>query len=362
MANSESGRLMKPQSADNSWAEVLASRGLADWLRAQRVGLAFTTYEAGKLFLLGTDQDGGLSAFERTFSRSMGVCAAGKSLWLATHYQIWRFDNVLDNGNTLEGYDSLYVPMVGFTTADLDTHDLAVEGSGRVVFVATRYSCLAAIGEGTSFVPLWKPSFISRLAPEDRCHLNGLAVRDGQPAFVTAVSTSDVAEGWRNSRRDGGVVIDVRTGEIVLAGLSMPHSPRWYRDRLWLLDSGTGRFGWVDSGSGRFEPVAFCPGYARGLAFVGDYAVIGLSRPRRNRTFQGLVLDDELRAHGAESRCGLYVVDLRTGDAPDWLRLEGAVSELYDVAALPAVLRPKALGFQTDEIQRHIVIGDPRPL
>jgi len=139
----------------------------------------------------------------------------------------------------------------------------------------------------------------------------------------------------------------------------MPHSPRVHRGRLWLLDSGTGRFGRVDPTSGVFEPLTFCPGYLRGLAFAGDYAVMGLSRPRHDRTFAGLPLDDALAAKGTEPRCGLEVVDLRTGDAAHWVRIEGLVSELYDVVALPGVTRPMALGFKTDDVQRLVTISPP---
>ena len=102
----------------------------------------------------------------------------------------------------------------------------------------------------------------------------------GVPRYVTAVGRSDVADGWREHRAGGGLVIDVQKNEVVLEGLSMPHSPRLYRGKLWLLDSGRGQFGYVDRERGVFEPVAFCAGYARGLTFHGDYALVGLSRPR----------------------------------------------------------------------------------
>ena len=150
--------------------------------------------------------------------------------------------------------------------------------------------------------------------------------------------------------------------EVVLTGLSMPHSPRLYRDRLWLLDSGSGHFGRADPEGGRFEPVTFCPGYLRGLCFFGDHAVVGLSKPRENRTFTGLALDDNLKAKDAEPRCGLMVIDLTSGDIVHWLRIEGVVSELYDVIALPGVLRPMALGFKTEEIQRMLHVGEGREL
>ena len=137
----------------------------------------------------------------------------------------------------------------------------------------------------------------------------------------------------------------------------MPHSPRIQGERLWLLNSGTGMLGTLDPATGVFTPLTFCPGYARGLAFSGQYAILGLSRPRHNKTFGGLVLDETLAARGAEPRCGLHVVDTRTGDTAHWLRLEGMVSELYDVAVLPDVVRPMALGFKSDEIQRLLTIG-----
>jgi uncharacterized protein (TIGR03032 family) len=223
-----------------------------------------------------------------------------------------------------------------------------VDGDGRVLFVNTLFSCLATVSERASFKPLWRPPFVSRLAAEDRCHLNGLALEGGRPRFVTAASRSDVADGWRERRRDGGVVLDAQSGGPVLEGLSMPHSPRLFRDRLWLLDSGNGFFGYRDGAA--FRPVALCPGYARGLAFLGDFAVVGLSRPR-DGTFKGLALDEALASRGAESRCGLVVIDLRSGDIVHWLRFEGVVEELYDVIALSGVARPKALGFKTDEVR-----------
>jgi uncharacterized protein (TIGR03032 family) len=181
-------------------------------------------------------------------------------------------------------------------------------------------------------------------------------MREGKPAYVTAVSESDVVDGWRDHRAQGGVVLSVADNEVVARGLSMPHSPRWHQDRLWLLNSGTGEFGFIDLQSGRFEAVCFCPGYLRGLSLQGDYALVGLSRPRHNKTFSGLPLDDLLKSRHSEPRCGVQVIDLRSGDVIHWLRLEGVVEELYDVVALPGVRRPMALGFKTDEIRRVLSI------
>lgn len=328
--------------------QVLSSRHFTAWLAEQRASLAVSTYQSGKLFLLGLKTTGELSVFERTFNRCMGLWGDGQTLWMSSAFQLWRFENVLAAGQWEEGFDRIYVPRTGHTTGDLDIHDVAVDGDGRVVFVNTLFSCLATLSEHASFKPLWRPAFVSRLAAEDRCHLNGLALEAGRPRFVTAASRSDVADGWRDRRKDGGVLLDAESGALVLEGLSMPHSPRRHRDRLWLLDSGNGFFGHVDGGA--FRPLTFCPGYARGLAFLGDWAVVGLSKPR-DGTFKGLPLTEALASRGAEARCGLVVIDLRSGDIVHWVRFEGVVEELYDVIALPGVVRPKALGFKTDEVR-----------
>jgi uncharacterized protein (TIGR03032 family) len=340
---------------------ITSSRQFTRWLASTGHSLAFTTYQAGKLFLLGTKPDGSLSIFERTFPRSMGlaVSADGRRLALATEYQVQCFDNVLPAGTASSGgYDALYAPHAGWVTGDLDAHDVAFGSDGRPLFVNTLFGCIAAVSDDHSFRPVWKPPFVSRLAAEDRCHLNGFAVEDGRPRFATAVSQSDTADGWRDRRADGGILIDVDSGDIIVDGLSMPHSPRFHGGRLWLLNSGAGEFGYIDQDAGRFEPIAFCPGYARGLAFIDGHAVVGLSLARENRTFSGLPLDDNLRTRSTDARCGLAVFNLETGDMTAWVRIEGVVRELYDVAALPGVTRPSLVGFKSDDVRVMISIDD----
>jgi uncharacterized protein (TIGR03032 family) len=249
------------------------------------------------------------------------------------------------------------VPRLSHVTGDLDVHDLAVDADGRLLFVNTLFGCLATVSDRHSFVPLYRPPFVSRLAAEDRCHLNGLAMRDGRPAYLTAVSEGDVVDDWRDHRHDGGVVIDIAANEVVLRGLSMPHSPRWHRGRLWLHNSGTGEFGYADLERGRFEPVTFCAGYLRGLDFVGDFAVVGLSEPRGERAFAGLALQERIEAKKAKPRCAIQVIDLRSGDVVHWVRFDTLLHEFYDVALLRDCARPMAIGFQTDEIRRVITIG-----
>ena len=302
------------------------SRQFPSWLADSGGSLAVSTYQSGKVILIGTNrQTGRLSVFERTLERPMGMAFRDSRLAIASMIQITSFVDAAGGAPGTAGYDALF-------------------------------SCLATTSETHSFKPLWKPPFISRLAPEDRCHLNGLAMRDGEPAYVTCVAETDVADGWREHRTGGGVVVDVASGEVVCRGLSMPHSPRLHEGRLWVLNSGAGEVGTVDLRTGRFEALAFCPGYLRGLDFVGPYALVGLSEPRENRTFAGLPLQDRLAAAKVGPRCGVFVIDTRTGDAAHWLRLEGAVNELYDVVFLPGLTRPMMIGFKNDEIRRTVSI------
>ncbi|HEX4917846.1 MAG TPA: TIGR03032 family protein [Limnobacter sp.] len=345
-----------PLSSDKFAIDV--SRQLTSWMHDEKLSFGLSTYQIGKLMLLGCNSAKGLSVFERTFGRCMGLVASDDGFYLSSLYQIWRFQNSLPEGQKHQGYDKLYVPQYGSVTGDLDVHDLGVMADGRLVFVNTLFGCLATLSDTHSFKPYWRPPFLSRLAAEDRCHLNGLAMVDGAPAFVSIVGVSDVLDGWRGHRVGGGIIMDVRTNEIVANGLSMPHSPRWYNDRLWVLNSGTGEFGYIDQDRKRFEPVTFCPGYLRGLAFHNGYAIVGLSKLRNSKTFSDLPLEKALADKGVEARCGVQVIDLRNGDIVHWLTFEGLIEELYDVIALPNVQRPMALGFVSDEIRRMISIEE----
>ena len=338
--------------------ERSCSRGMAGWLASHRLSLAITSYQSGRLYLVGADPKGRVSFFERIFERAMGVVGNAQRLYLGGLYQLWRFENVLRPGESMHGqFDKCYVPRNAQTIGDLDIHELGIRKNGKVVFVNTKYSCLAELSQTHSFKPIWKPSFISRLAPEDRCHLNGLAMVDGEPRYVTAACRSDSVDGWRDRRHDGGIVIDVLSNEIVCEGLSMPHSPRWANGKLWLLNAGTGELGWVDFETKKFVPLTFCPGFLRGLSIHGNVAAVGLSKPR-NQRFEGLALDDALRQRDADPWCGVQIVSLANGDVLNWIRFEGEIGEVFDVCFLPNVRNPMMVGLRTPEI-RELITFEP---
>ena len=350
------------QNATEQTVTYSVSSGLTGFMAQNNISLALTSYQSGKFYLIGRNPKGGIMINERFFMKAMGICAQGSTLVLATMMQLLRFENILEKEQFInDTFDACYVPRVAYTTGVLDAHDVGVMQDGQIVFVNTRYNCLAVASKRHSFKPIWKPSFISRIVDEDRCHLNGLAMQDGRPRYVTAVSRSDTIDGWRDRRADGGIVIDVEANQIVCDGLSMPHSPRLYRDRLWVLNSGAGEFGWVEIGksaeASKFHPVAFCPGFVRGLEFHGKFAFIGLSKPRYER-FEGLALDQRLKDADSEPWCGLQIVDLETGSCVQWFRIDGAVAEMYDVAVLQGTACPMSLGFSTGEIM-SLITHDP---
>jgi uncharacterized protein (TIGR03032 family) len=341
--------------APTSPLDLSASRGLARWLASNGLSFAFTSYQTGQLFLVGSNADGSVSVNQQYFQRAMGLAWRPGRLYLASQFQLWRLENILRPGEVANrAFDALLVPRNAQTIGDIDAHEIGVDAAGRVILVNTSYSCLATVDIKHSFRPIWKPQFITRLAAEDRCHLNGVALGPaGEPRFVTAVSRSDIVNGWRERRAEGGVIIDLADDRIVTDKLSMPHSPRLDGETLYVLDSGRGFLCRVDPKSGERTNVAFCPGFLRGLSIHNGHARVTVSQPREG-SFAGLALEEELKSREAEPWCGVLLVDLATGDIVEWLRFHSFINELFDVVAMPGVRSPMAIGPASAEIQQTI--------
>lgn len=312
--------------------------GFVDWLAASGGALALTTYQAGKVALVGWDGQQ-VTLLLRHFDKPLGLAVDGSRLALACRHEVMVFANAsLLAHDYLENqpgrYDALFLPRISFHTGEIDGHDLAFV-NGSVVVVNAKFSCLARLSWDYTFEPIWKPPFVSDIVPEDRCHLNGLALVDGKPGFVTAHAATDTPEGWRAHRVAGGVVVDVRSNAICLSGLSMPHSPRWDGQRLWFLNSGTGEL-IVWTPGGRPEVVCQLPGYARGLCLVGRYALVGLSKIREKYLFGDLPIEKAF----PQLVCGVAVVDITAGQWVGTLEFTAGCTELYDVQFLPGIRRP----------------------
>jgi uncharacterized protein (TIGR03032 family) len=322
-------------------------------LRDLGASLVITTYQANKL-LVARSTGAGLSMLVRTFDRPMGLAVHGDRLALGTRDQVWHFRNAADIAPHVEpagAHDACFVPRSSHVTGDIGVHELALS-RGELWVVNTRFSCLCTLDDDYSFVPRWRPPFITALAAEDRCHLNGLAVVDGQPTYVTALGESDAANGWRINKPHGGCLMEVNSGEVVSRGLSMPHSPRWHDGRLWLLESGTGQLLTLDPVTGQREPVAEVPGFARGLALCGAYAFVGLSKIRATSAMDGV----PLAARRDELKCGVAVVDLAAGGVCGMLEFQTAVEEIFDVQLLIGLRFPEVVGFQKDTLDHTFIV------
>ncbi len=339
--------------------EVTTSKLFSKWLFEQKVSLVFSTNQANKVFFLGINQQGRLSIFERTFERPTALHGIGRqTLLMASSYQVWRFENALSEGKISNGYDGLMVPQVAWTTGALEVHDLNMLKDGSCIFANTRFSCVSRVSERYSFEMVWKPYFVSQIVPEDRCHLSGIAVGEGKLKFATAFAATDTFEGWNTQVEKGGVVIDVESNTLLSKGLYMPNSPVFYKEKLYILNSGTGELGEIDLKNGQFTPICFCPGYARGLTIKNGYAIVGLSKFRKSKNKTDLPVERRLARDKKEAKASIAVINLENGNLLHTFALEGFVNEVFDVTHLEGIFCPSSIGIMNDEIRHTITIGD----
>ena len=324
-------------------------------LRQLGISLVVSTYQAGKLITVRADGDV-INTHFRVFQKPMGLAADRRRLAIGTRCHIWELRNVPAVAQKLEPkgkHDACYLPRNIHVTGDIDIHEMAW-GSEGLWFVNTRFSCLCTLDWEHSFVPRWRPAFVTSLVPEDRCHLNGLAIVSNQPKYATALGETNSLGGWRENKARGGVLIDVEANQVLLRKLSMPHSPRWYDNRLWLLESGEGSLATVDLTSRQLETVIRLPGFTRGLDFWGPLAFVGLSQVRETAVFSGIPLTERLE----ERTCGLWVVNIKTGQAVAFLKFEAAVQEIFAVQVLPRVRFPEIIDSDGEHLANAYILPD----
>ena len=319
------------------------------------ISLLVTTYQAGRLVVLRAE-GGVLNTHFRAFSKPMGLALRGNRMAIGLETEVREYQNlpaVAPKVEPVGRHDACYLPRVSHATGDIQIHEMGFVGD-ELWFVNTAFSCLCTRSHGYSFRPRWRPPFVSHLAPEDRCHLNGLGLVDGKVRYVTALGETNTAGGWRANKRDGGILMDVRSNQIIARGLSMPHSPRWHDGRLWLLESGAGTIGTLDPASGRYRPIAELPGYTRGLSFHGPLAFVGLSQVRESATFSGIPLVDRLQ----ERTCGVWVVNIHTGETVAFVKFEDAVQEIFAVEVLSGMRYPEVITDNKELLAGSFVLPD----
>lgn len=325
---------------ENETLGSVHTTNLPDILNELGVSILVTTYQSGHLVML-REQEGVLNTHFRVFQKPMGLAidqlggenrlAIGTATSVAEFYNLPAVASKLDPPNV---NDAVYIPRSEHTTGDIQIHEMAYVGEQdqrELVFLNTAFSCLCRRSSSHSFDPIWRPPFISNYTPGDCCHLNGLAVKDNRVAYLTALGETDEPGKWRENKKDGGILIDVESGEIVSRGLSMPHSPRWYAGKWWLLESGRGTFGNFDPETGTYTPIVELPGFSRGLSFAGPLAFIGLSQVRESAIFGGVPIAEKTLE---ERNCGVWVININNGEVIGFVRFEDAVQEIFAVEVL----------------------------
>ena len=338
-------------------------------LAEMRSSLAVTTYQAGKLVFL-RPQEGKLNTHFRAIHSPMGLAANHQILSIGTPGHIHHYRNmpaVARKREPIGQVDACYMPRGSHVTGDILVHEMAYGNNNELWVVNTRLSCLCTLDSVNSFVPRWKPRFITGYSPNDRCHLNGLGMVDGKPKYVTALGETNTPTGWRANKKDGGILIDVPSGEIITRGLSMPHSPRWHNGQLWVLESGKGTLSIVDLNTGKHEAVATFPGFTRGLDFYGPLAFIGLSQVRETAVFSGIPITEQ----NIERNSGVWVIDIQTGQVVAFVKFEDALQEIFAVQILQGIVGPDLVNDEIemihscyelpDEAMKFVEIPKPEP-
>ena len=305
------------------------------------ISVVATTYQAGKVAVLRHENGAVVTDFIDA-RKPMGIAVAGPNLAIGVLGEIVFYNDVKENCAKLtppDAFDACYVQRYRHITGEIDIHEMAFDRNGTLWFINTRFSALCTLQGSTSFQPVWRPPFVTEYVSEDRCHLNGLALHNGQPRFVTAHGESDKQAGWREHKADGGILIDIATGRTLSRNLSMPHSPRWHSDQLWLCESGKGALSTVDLNTGKLETVYEFDGFTRGLDFHGPFAFVGLSEVRESATFSGIPIADPSRTRV----CGIAVLDLRTRKPAGMLKFTAGVHEIFGVQVLPHARSPVML-------------------
>lgn len=322
---------------------------LPELLTKMNCSLAITTYQAGKVVIISPKDENTLTQLPRTFKKPMGISydAQKNTMVLATQGEVITFKNSVELASTYPNapgvYDALFLPRLTYHTAPLDLHDIHVGKDNEIFAVNTLFSCIVKIEEAYNFTPIWTPPFIDAIASEDRCHLNGLAMRDGKPAFATAFNSGNTASSWRENITETGIIMDIEKNKILADGLAMPHSPKWINNKLYVLLSATGELVEIDAENGEKKVIYNFNAFVRGLAFYKDYLFVGFSKLRKNSsTFSKIQFSHEA------NEAGIAVFHLPTASLSGKITYENSVDEIYDLIVLPNCLRPNILNTMND--------------
>ena len=325
---------------------------VASLLESLNATLVISTYQAGRLIFISADANGGLKQSPVHFRKPMGVALLDNKMAVATLDEIQVFANAVDLAKKFpysdEQLDALYLPRATYYCGETDLHDLHF-AKGGIWAINTKFSCISSYDINYSFTPRWKPPFIDALTPEDRCHLNGMAVEDHVPVYVTALGKTNVAGGWRENIITGGLLMAVPSGEVILDQLPMPHSPRMIDGSLYLLLSATGEIVKCDPEHKTYEVIYREPAFLRGMIEHQGYLFVGMSKARKSsKTFSKLPVAQEA------THAGVIIIDLKTKTKVGELRYESKVDEIFDVQIMPNTCNAALI--QTDDPRHRLAV------
>ncbi|MEJ0029684.1 MAG: TIGR03032 family protein [Bacteroidota bacterium] len=325
-------------------------------LHELRSSIVISTYQAGKVIFLSAKNEHELIQFPRSFRKAMGIALSDQRLAIATHNEVVVYSNSPGQARSYPKkpnlYDTLYIPRAKYYTGELDIHDIHFTNNGLLA-VNTRFSCVSTIDDNYSFKEVWRPSFITDLQPGDHCHLNGMVVVNDKPKYLTALGTTNSPKGWRPTKASGGILIDADSQEFVLTGLPMPHSPRLYKEGLFVLLSATGELARVDIEKHSYEVIYRFNGFVRGMDRIGDFLFIGLSRLRTTSVAFG-----DLPIAAQSPVCGVAVFHLPSGKFIAQLKYEASVEEIYEVRVLENSIRPSIMSIEKNDHEGVITVPE----
>lgn len=322
---------------------------IPELLQRLNCSIAISTYQAGKLVFISAKDEHQIVQLPRNFNKVMGINYDSETdrIALACKDEILVCSNSPDLAANYpkapNTYDALFMPRVTYHTGQLDIHDLSFGANGKLYAVNTLFSCISEIDEYYNFKEYWRPWFVSEMVSEDRCHLNGMCLADGKPKYATAFNQGDSMQSWRKNVTSTGILIDIEKNEIILEGLAMPHTPRIFNSKLYVLLSATGELIEVDTKTKSYKTVVSLNGFVRGMACHKDYLFIGLSKLRQNSSTFG-----KLKFAEKANRAGIMVVHLPTGSVAGEITYLTSLDEIYDVEILPGYTRPNILNTMTD--------------
>jgi len=342
--------MQEKESQEQQQIDFTYSQNIVEFFKQTNTTILLSTYQTNKIMIIGQD-NGKFDIRYKDFPRPMGMCKKEGKIYAGLGHGIYQFSNFSGVAENLEGnYDACYMPQNIHFTGDIDIHEMQYS-QDELYFINTKFSCLCIKEPDSSFKPIWKPPFISLLQPVDKCHLNGFCTRDNEPRYVTVLGETDEPLGWRANKANGGLLMDIKTNEILIKGLSMPHSPRWHNNKLYLLESGKGAISQYDFKKKKLKTIATIPGFTRGMDIVGDFAFIGVSKVRESATFSGLEIT-KLPKRVA----GVWIVNLQTGQIISFVEFTNGLDEVFAITVLPHK-KVEMLDFTSDQSKANYMIA-----